>query len=707
MIVKDQNKIMMPVNLEVKGMLAKCLAMENLIIEHKNVDTAMFDVEHRILTLPNWKKASATVYDLLVAHEVGHSLATPNIDWTIEYPEVPKDFVNVVEDARIERLMKKKYPGLARTFYVGYNELNDEDFFCTEGQDLNQMNLIDRINLYFKIGAFHHIQFDDIENEFVTRISLAETFDDVMKISQDLVNYVKKKKEEEPASLNQKNQEQQESSSQGEGQDEENENNSQNEGTAEDKVQSNSNGGTEPQQKAEDEETELKSQTSRSFDEKAKELNDKRKSLDTTAYVELPVFDLSKLILPNSYIHSLANEYYQKSIHKEYYDSQLAPYLEFKKSAEREVSYLVKEFECKKSADQYARASTARTGVLNTSVLHSYKYNEDLFKKVSVLPDGKNHGLIFVLDWSGSMADYLLDTYKQLCSLIWFCRKVSIPFEVYAFTTDVNAYYQFDVQHTPTFVKKENVICPEDTFRMMNLFTSKVNNRELDQQMRNVWASCNAYQSKHGYVPTHMSLSGTPLGDSMISLNQIIPQFLSQNQVQKVNVIFLTDGEGGVNPYGRKTTKYNGEEYIAYGSATNVVLRNRKSGRMYSSYQYGNFASYAKTLLSYVRDEFPNVNIINFRISSSRELNGCYEWCEDGISYDKIKESFRKNKFVSFQKSAFDRFIVLSSTSVNADSDLNVDSGSSKTAIKTAFTKMMKNKKTNKAVLSEFVELIA
>ena len=63
----------------------------------------------------------------------------------------------------------------------------------------------------------------------------------------------------------------------------------------------------------------------------------------------------------------------------------------------------MKEFECRKAADSYARASTARTGVLDTSNLHTYKYNEDLFKKVSVIPDGKNHGLIFVLDWSGSM----------------------------------------------------------------------------------------------------------------------------------------------------------------------------------------------------------------------------------------------------------------------------------------------------------------
>ena len=109
-------------------------------------------------------------------------------------------------------------------------------------------------------------------------------------------------------------------------------------------------------------------------------------------------------------------------------------FLKFKKEAQKEVNYLVKEFEMKKSAGAYARATTSRTGILDTSKLHTYKYNEDLFKKVSIVPDGKNHGLIFVLDWSGSMSREMLDTIKQLYNLIWFCNKVQIPFEVYAFT---------------------------------------------------------------------------------------------------------------------------------------------------------------------------------------------------------------------------------------------------------------------------------
>ena len=100
-------------NAEVKGNLARLLATENLIVEHRPVETAMFNVKDRVLTLPMWEKASNTVYDLLVGHEVGHALETPDEDWTQEY-KIPPQFVNVVEDARIEKLMKRRYPEIGR-----------------------------------------------------------------------------------------------------------------------------------------------------------------------------------------------------------------------------------------------------------------------------------------------------------------------------------------------------------------------------------------------------------------------------------------------------------------------------------------------------------------------------------------------------------------------------------------------------------------
>ena len=156
----------------IKGNLARLLATENLIVEHRKTPTASFDVDRRVLTLPNWDKASSTVYDMLVGHEVGHALFTPNEDWR-SVADCPKDFVNVIEDARIEKLMKRTYPGLRKSFSGGYKELNDQDFFGTEGEDFNTFSLIDRINLHFKVGASAMMPFSIEEQVFVARTDVA------------------------------------------------------------------------------------------------------------------------------------------------------------------------------------------------------------------------------------------------------------------------------------------------------------------------------------------------------------------------------------------------------------------------------------------------------------------------------------------------------------------------------------------------------
>ena len=185
----------MAVQQEIKSQLAKLLATEDLVVEHKQVSSAQFNVHTRVLTLPLWDKASNTVYALLVGHEVGHALYTPDED---PPKDIPFQFVNVVEDARIEKLMKRKYRGLAKTFYNGYNELYNEDFFEIDGEDINSFNLADRANLFFKIGNFLSLVFSSDEKPIIEMIERCETFDDVKKAALVLYEYCKEEKKEEP-----------------------------------------------------------------------------------------------------------------------------------------------------------------------------------------------------------------------------------------------------------------------------------------------------------------------------------------------------------------------------------------------------------------------------------------------------------------------------------------------------------------------------
>ena len=86
------------------------------------------------------------------------------------------------------------------------------------------------------------------------------------------------------------------------------------------------------------------------------------------------------------------------------------------------VNYLVKEFEMKKNAQLHARTTISKTGIIDPLKLHSYKFAEDIFKKMSSIPNQKNHGMIFLLDWSGSMQRNLMATTEQLLNLVMFCR---------------------------------------------------------------------------------------------------------------------------------------------------------------------------------------------------------------------------------------------------------------------------------------------
>ncbi|NBQ36725.1 MAG: 23S rRNA (guanosine(2251)-2'-O)-methyltransferase RlmB [Synechococcus sp.] len=107
---------------------------------------------------------------------------------------------------------------------------------------------------------------------------------------------------------------------------------------------------------------------------------------------------------------------------------------EFQRDNKKTVNYMVKEFEMKKKASEYARTTLSKTGVICPVKMNNYKFSDDIFRKMSVTPEGKNHGMVLYLDWSGSMHKHMKPTIDQLLNLVMFCRQVNIPYRVYAFS---------------------------------------------------------------------------------------------------------------------------------------------------------------------------------------------------------------------------------------------------------------------------------
>ena len=742
----------MTVRHEVKGQLAKLLATEDLIVESKKVDTACFNVHTRVLTLPMWDKASNNVYDALVGHEVGHALFTPDSNW-FEEIDIPMGIVNVVEDARIEKMMKRKYAGLSKTFYSGYHELSDSDFFKIQGKNLNTFNFADRVNLYYKIGNYNDIPLkNDREKELLSMVGATETFEDVLDVSKLLHEYCKQEIEDMKKELEQKMEEEEQAQmfggsgsglggSSDENSDEEINNDTQyqvvdaeeedDESDFEDQPSSNISISQIPAaeldaaiQKIEGGEGGIEISSATALDRSIQNLN-KSDSVQNE-YFELPQVNTGHIIIDNAHIHKCielewSDQITNKKTHQ-YLESEYDPskyvleslndakkdFKDFKKSAQKEVNYLVKEFEMKKSASAYARAATSRTGVLDTTKLHTYKYNEDLFKKVTVLPDGKNHGLVFILDWSGSMNSVMLDTVKQLYNLIWFCRKIQVPFEVYAFT---NCYPNPNTK--TSYEVKEGVAQIDGSFSLMNLLTHKVNTKTLESQMENIYliAKALAWQYTNYYnIPLGMGLSGTPLNETLVCLHEILPQFKKDNQVEKVQCVILTDGEAHPlrfhhefsHRWGEECEKYMGTSYIG----ENCILRDRKTGNTYAFDD--NSFTMTDVLLQNLRDKFTDVNFIGFRILPPREASYfAKRYVEYGDELEKIMKVWRKEKSFAIKKSGYHVYFGLSASALDSDDTFEVKEDATKTDIKKAFFKSLKGKKMNKKILSEFIEFVA
>ena len=734
------------VNYEVKGQLAKLLATEDLIIENRKVSTASFDVERRVLTLPMWEKASTTVYDLLVGHEVGHALYTPNENWMLDYPEVPQSFVNVFEDVRIEKLMKQKYPGLTKTFYTGYSQLAEQDFFGLEEHDEEDINLADRINIHYKIGNFTDISFESDEQQFVDRAFKTKTFQDVLELANDLTIFLKEQQQQQESLGELSFDEDGEMGSlmrapQG-GELTDKSPNSEGQGQPDVKDMTNEELIDELERLSDSNDVggvhgNLEAVTDKTLQDNLENLNKKTIGEHREPeYVELPDLNMKTVVARNSEVHEYLNDHYSKSQKHfdqnsdtksfDIYEKVDSEYRLFRRAAQKEVNYLVKEFEMRKSADAYARATISKTGILDCTKLHSYKYNEDLFKKITTLPDGKNHGLIFVLDWSGSMATVLKDTVKQLFNLIWFCKKVQIPFKVFAFTNEWNsdqAWNDGDYQYRRPVLPDHHEYADgrikiDPQFAMVEFMSSDVKKKDIELQMINIWrlaSSMMCYRNWHDttyyQTPRRLTLSGTPLNEALVSLNQIIPEFQKSTGVQKVQCITLTDGEAHPLQYSKwfKSNHDSYDDYMGTRSTMNgkVFIRDRKVGKTYSC--KNDYHELTSALLEQLRGRFPDVNFIGIRVMDGREANSFIrkymDWDFDKVQH--IQAGWKKNKSLKLVDVGYHAYFGLSSSALNNDSDFTVKQDATKSQIKAAFKKSLSAKKMNKKVLGEFMEYIA
>ena len=725
-----------------KSTLAKLLAEEDIFVVHKKMDTAYFNPKSRELGLPIWKDEEMTkdIYDLMVCHEIAHALWTP-LDM-LEKAQVRKinhSFVNIVEDARIERMVQDRYPGSVAVFNRGYRDLTAKDFFGIADKDVSELNLIDRINLFFKKQK---VEFTAEEKVWVKRVAETKTPEDVLNLSEELYAWMAENAPEEESDEEETIADPNGESGDGEGE------TGEGDAPADDKGEEDGNdvpAGGDGDDGNDDVDGDAKAEEGKSSEvggvestgrggpptaETDTDTNNAIKKLidenaSTRTYGRIPAI-ADDLIIPYGEIleRSLPNYAGGGS----WVNAKKAEVAAMKDESKKTVAYMVKEFEMKKSADQYARASVSKTGSLDMGRLHTYKYNEDLFKKVTTLPGATNHGMVMVVDWSGSMYENLKGTLSQLYNLIWFCRRTQIPFEVFAFSDCRELFIDPMTGEYPNrYEMKMDDFKAGDialrSFKLLEFFSSKMSAKEEIEMMEILWmiASYYGFEADREIAfdkvvyPRFLNLGGTPLNDAIIAMMEIVPKFKAETGVQKVNTIFLTDGASnlldGVYDYWLDTETGEHKE-VVNALRGKVMISDPKTLKNYEVEAF----NMTDGLLNVLKKRVPDMNLIGFFIAGSgrsgRVDKRTLYSLQRELSMDAIMEQVKfinKNKFLAIDSKGYDEMYVLPSKGMEVSNEGLSDDlvGASKAKLKSAFGKSMKGKVESRQLLNKFVKLVA
>ena len=182
------------------------------------------------------------------------------------------------------------------------------------------------------------------------------------------------------------------------------------------------------------------------------------------------------------------------------------------------------------------------------------------------------------IDWSGSMGDKISATIEQLMNLTMFCKKVQIPFEVYAFSnntsykTKSHDYDQNKSYPFPQPVYENNDLSVDTHMILLNFVSSRMNTTEYEQGMINLHYLAVKFSAETQYyyrrrnqsymtgevheddwkiqlhsIPRGYNMSSTPLNDCIMAAMKMVPAFQKKYNIDKMNTVFLTDGQSDGN----------------------------------------------------------------------------------------------------------------------------------------------------------------
>jgi len=386
----------------------------------------------------------------------------------------------------------------------------------------------------------------------------------------------------------------------------------------------------------------------------------------------------------------------------------------------------------KKAATAYKRSTVDKTGVIDPLKLKDYKFSDDLFKRLTILPDAKNHGMMMLLDWSGSMSDSIYKTVQQLIQLVYFCHKVNIPYDVYFFTSEFENDNPRLIGHgrlSDGFKYKSGDMAL-DSVKLVNVANHKLKKIQLDESMMYLyWLALhydNRYSSYRDWdyskpdspnIPREYYLGSTPLNEALVVMLKLVPMFKEKYKVEKMNFITLTDGGGNYGSSQVFTTNDDGKLIATDSKGDNDVYIYKKKQYKLGRHIWG--SGKTAMYLNMLRKLY-DIKTIGFYLikrirgyDTERYFKDSYNskltWDQRDKLYQKRKSEFSKNKVAIVKQDGYDDYYLVNAKDMKVEntdiSQVNSDMKVGK--IKQLFSKSMKGRITSRVLLNKFIEKVA
>jgi len=737
------------VDIACKSNLAKLLATEDLHIRHDpRLSQSTFDPKKRVLTLPMWDGLTEDIYDLFVGSSVGHALHSPSnpaiINQAISYvdpknPAVAQTYIDIVDERRVEKEMTDKYPGLEAPFLRAYEQLYNMDAYGIKKiPDLMSLSLIDRINLHYKlgVGGVKEIPFTPAEKKIIDEIDKATSYEDAVRIAKkvytlDDPDIVPPEQGESDGDGDGEGEGKGQGQGEGQGKDKSqkpSQGNGQGQGQGQGKPQNPGKNQGKPQPGAAPPQhgtpggggkTEISGagtakaqkpqQGSVTRGNLAAAMSSKvSKNSATPFYVSIPDVDHTKNVVPHKLVWSHFDTWASKNKVELPDVNQL--YAKLMTRHRGRINQMVNQFNMKKAADTHARTSERDSGALNMSRIYAYKFDDNIFLQQAVVKDGKNHGFFMVIDWSGSMSNCIAQVTEQVIVMSMFCRQVGIPFEVYNFTNcSVRGEYKMAEFDTTKFKDDDAML---NYFVLMNLLSNKMTTEQFKKGcVRLMQLACSMSSSDKSFQLTMpgsrypvtdpcFSLGGTPLNEAVAACFDLVPKFQKANNIQIVNTIILTDGDGDTSMF-HGTKKGRGNN----GGMTILVDNKTKEHRTCQ-----NVYECPTVLLEMLKSR-TKCNTVGFYLSSGAGQGIIGSKCQ-GESKEKIAklaQDYANMGFVSLRSAGYDEWFVVDTSKLNT-SGVSMETAMAKASsstVSTAFNQTLVTNKNARMFVNAFIDLIS